>query len=1135
MDAENLMNWMSDADFEWRKRLKRISLVVEADFTAEEIWVAQKKYGAASQHLLNRPKRLIHDEIIQKYPALTLVILVGHAALAYDQGKYWESFWGELNLSHDSEFENTLRRSIIGLLDKFSLARFPDIEQDSTKKYVMSLAMHAGIPTHCLGDLLTVIEDHIVQGREATGEALMAWLDEPGKEYRAGALDVPVRNFLMYGAEFAIDILDRIIEFVEATSADPSLLGQELDSSNTGLPVVLLNELIQQLRRKPVRWEPRRSSVKAAVERPTIAYSVDDDEIVVNLPYPAAGPEVPWRVSFDGSVSEVRARRAWGINTQPPPTSVPLPGPVREVVLSHGPTAASLMLPVVVKSDPLLTFSASGKWVPRRDGLKEAVWAAYPADHELIDSLTGNPIPITDAGSPAGWRGWRTAYIDLDTVGAVQLRHQGQIVGTPRPVRKDARPRIDLGDPISGVLSTAGHQVFGTRPSVVLPPSILESPPSWRVRVRRHGANEWFVDESWYAATAETCVDPFGEVETPQLGLFDIVVTGPLGADARVVVFIAEGLWAEFDTAVRLPAAGGLTVCSAEIGADLLVVNPTGSIDFGGDDIETAIEVTNGDVTQQLVLRPPHVQVRSGIVGALAPWRITPDTLTPEELQQNRFAAIRVPGIDRVEFVFNTADGELAHIENQVRRKQGDVFECDTRRFADDARIHNDGRVVATWRTETGAAEVTVIAVHPQRLATGARLQDGFLRFDDLLDVDDLAAYVWAATAPWRPAEVLTLSDGRAKLPAAFKKAGELRCQLFVDDPWVSPDPPAKPAEDAFRISQPGWYRGGSDAQAKLSRFIAGEGPLPAGIGAAPEIWAALTWLHFDRDNDHALPISAALIKLLAEEPRKALEGLGNSTIALSDKMAVLIRTELVNRSFASPATLNELHADPWFGCMVELADLPSLYHRRSEVAAERLETIGYLADRGGELLIEMLKLGKTAALQEGCFARNVFAMSSMPAEQVDEIMAALKLVPGPLLHADNRVNAAFEAFLQRDAWMQSGWSESFAAQTAFIIEPIRRASKLAHEAIEIRNGRLQGIDTVANPWMLMSLQSLTLALLARLEAHGKVGGQYLNSGLLMDWTRLARLCPNMVASDLLIAEALVTYDSHGDLIRGAR
>src|SRR5690625_6563457 len=99
---------MSDADYEWRTRLRGINLVVEADFTAEEIWTAQKKYGAASQYLLNRPRRLIHDEIIQKYPALTLVILVGHASLGYDQGRYWESFWEELDRSeeHTSELQS---------------------------------------------------------------------------------------------------------------------------------------------------------------------------------------------------------------------------------------------------------------------------------------------------------------------------------------------------------------------------------------------------------------------------------------------------------------------------------------------------------------------------------------------------------------------------------------------------------------------------------------------------------------------------------------------------------------------------------------------------------------------------------------------------------------------------------------------------------------------------------------------------------------------------------------------------------------------------------------------------------------------------------------------------------------------
>ncbi|WP_249383794.1 hypothetical protein, partial [Mycobacterium sp. DBP42] len=56
------------------------------------------------------------------------------------------------------------------------------------------------------------------------------------------------------------------------------------------------------------------------------------------------------------------------------------------------------------------------------------------------------------------------------------------------------------------------------------------------------------------------------------------------------------------------------------------------------------------------------------------------------------------------------------------------------------------------------------------------------------------------------------------------------------------------------------------------------------------------------------------------------------------------------------------------------------------------------------------------------------------------------------------------------------------------------------------------------------------LALLARLEACGRIEGRYLNTGLLGDWAQLAQLCPTMVANDLLIAEAAVLYGRRGDL-----
>lgn len=1120
----SLADWMSDKDFEWRTRLKPVNLVIETDFSGDEVRTAQSKYGLTASHLISHG--WTYAKIIKRYPALTLMILVGHAALAYDHGAYWESFWDELGMARDAEFENEIRRSVVGLLEKFSLARFPDIESDSSRKYVMILALHAGIPVHCLRDLLAVINDHISQGRPAKGAALMEWLEEPGKEYRAAALDMPVRNFLVNGAEFAADILDRIIEFIEAATADPSLLDLELDASTTGLPSVLLDELVLQLREKPLHFERKRLAANSA-RQPTISYDIDDDEIVLSLPTPTVDEGTPWRVSFDGEVSEVHSTRMWGGDTQSAEARVAVPGPVREVVISHPGSSLSSGLSLVVKSDPLLTFDSRGRRIARRDALKDQVWVVFPDSYQLVDGPTRNPVECRDQGCPAGWRGWRSAFVELQNVTALQLWAEGALVGTQRLVRKDARPDFHLGSIVPGVHSADGRSVYSTRPWVMLPPSITNPAPEWIVRVRRVGETEWITNASWTGEDVETCVDPFDDAEEAQLGLFEIFVSGPLGTDARCVIFIAEGLDTAFDTSIRAPAPGGFTPCVGEVSADRLAVSPVGPVVFGPRDLQVEVQLATDAVASTVVLAPPHIEIRTGEVGSPAAWRMTADVCDPDDFAEDRFVAIRAPGVESVDFGYFSAVDDLLQVDAHPRRRQGDVFESRIQQFADTVRAHPAGRLVATLQTDDGPVEVTVLTAQPRRLASDMRLHDDVLEFEGVAAIDGLAAYVWSTTAPWRTAEVLPVVDGVAKLPEHLVDGGELRCQLFVDDPWVFVEPPARPGDGMFRVSQLGWREDGAPAQVKLSRYLADVGRAPVGVGAIPEVWAALAQLHADGKAERF----AGLIALLADEPREALECLGNSTIPAGDKMAMLIRSELVNRDYSSSETWNVLHAHPWFGCMVELADLPSLYHRRTEALAERAATIGYLWDRGGEPLMELLKSGKTADISESCFDTNVFTMSSVPVSHIEANLREIQPVPRAQLHPENQRLAVYEALCRRTEWMTSGWSPSFAKQTFFVLSPIRRASALAHKTITMRSEPLRGIDVSENPWMLMALESLTLAFLARLEAHGRIGGEYLNSGLLADWARLAQLCPTMVGNDLLIAEAVVLYDRRGDLI----
>lgn len=1119
ISGTSLADWMSDADFEWRKRLQAVNLVVETDFSAEEVRVAQSKYGASVKQL--RDKGLSYEEIINKHPGLTLMILVGHAALAYDQGAYWKSFWEELGLPQNLDFENALRQQAFALLEKFSLARFPDIE---SRKYVMTFAMHAGIPVHCLGDLLKIVDDHITRGRPARGAAVMEWLEEPGKAYRAAALDVPVQNFLVNGAQFAADILDRIIEFVEAVTDDANLLDAEWNAATSGLPTVLRDALVKQLRETPMVFDRKRLNSNDLV-RPAITYNIDDDEIVLVLPVPSAGVEQPWRVSFDGEVREVHNARRWGGGSTAT-AKLAVPVPVHEVVLSHAESSTSVALPLVAETDPLLTFDGNGRWISRRDGLKDCVWAVFPADHELVNAETMTALDYLDVGCPVGWAGWRSVFVELSDEKSLQLCFGGNPVGAQRLVRKDTRPTFELGPTVTGLQAANGRVVHSTRPRVVLPPSRSQPAPDWNVKVRRRGSNEWIANRSCKGEAAETCIDPFGGAEHPQLGHFEILVAGPIGSDVNCVVFVAEGIGTKFDTPIRVPGPGGLAPCIGLVTAEAMSASPAGPLSFGPRDLEIVVQLHSHGIDETVILRPPHVEIRSGEVGTPAPWRMTANICDPDDFSQDRFVAIRAPGVQSVEMTYVSAFGDLLQRDTSPRKRHGETFESHTRQFVDTVRAYPAGRIVARLTTESGTIDVTVLSAQPRRLTEDVIRRDGILEFKAIAPIEDLATYVWCATAPWCEPDVLSIVDGEARLPDHLVDAGDLDCQVFVDDPWVILEPPSVPDGSAFRVRQDGWREDGTNEQVKLSRYLGSRRSAPVEVGARSEVWAALARLHADANKERF----SGLVALLANEPRKALECLGDSTIPAGNKMAMLIRSELVNRKYSSAETHNELHNHPWFGCMVEIADLPSLYNRRNEAKAERAETLGYLTDRGGAALMGLLKSGDLDYVRRSCIDANVLAVSAAPVHEIEAKLREIALVPRPQLHPDNQRAGVYEALCRRSEWMQSGWSPVFAQHTAFVVNTIRGKSELAYQAIAMREQPVSSIDSSKKPWALMALQSLTLAFLARLEAHGKISSRYLNSGLLMDWARLAQLCPTMVANDLLIAEALVLYDPWGDL-----
>ncbi|GAB4587654.1 hypothetical protein [Nocardia sp. IFM 10818] len=1123
MGRSLLWDLAGDEEFRLGRELDRVALFFELNLDEDDIRRAQEIYGRVAAQIVpaHGPRRLV-----RKFPALTLTSLIGHAGLSYEQGRYWESFWAELGLERDPEFENILRNELGGLLRRFRLREFPEL----AGSYVRIMAMHAGIPVHCLGDLIDVIEQHLTHGRASSGAAVFEWLTEPGMGYRMGQLDVPVRNFLQLGGEIAVDIIDRILDFIEFTAEHPGVWNDlDLDTSTTGLPSMLLDGLIERLRERPFGNGMAGTVSVARGRSPAIAYSMHDDQITVGIPYPLSAPELPWKVSFDGDTREVYAERGWAVDMdgEHPLTPVPVTRPVREVVLRHDASGAQQRIALVDKNDPLLLFDVEGGFIARRHALpRDVVLAVHPHDAVIVDAVSGEPVTShEDIRMPSGWRGWLAHCVDLSRHGSIQLRRKGVGLGAVREVRAVGAPTLELGDALDGVRTASGLSVYSTRPLVTLPPYMGSEPAVWRVRVRRSGRAEWLVTDEWESSTDHACLDPFEGLPRGLLGHFEVIVSGPLGSDLRCMVFMAEGLTVDHGIYFRSPVPGGLSPSTTRIACESPLSVDRESVGFDVDARESQILVRSGDYVHKLVLEPPHVESRIDVIGAPAQWRTAAHVLAPADLEAHALIAARVPGEVVVDFALLDSSGSV--LQTEVPDVPADnVFQISSRVFVDTVRRIGAGRLVARIDDpEGGSHQVTMAHIRPARLCGGVRIEDGLLVFDALAD-EDLGAFVWATTAPWRPPEQLAISGSRVVLPEELRDAGPLLVQVFVDDPWISIPAPRKPEPAAIRVAQSGWVRDEDPARDELSRFLAAAGPAPRSAEAMSEVWAALATLPAQRSDTATERLRGSLIRVLATDARAALEALGGSTIPADEMVPLLIRTGLVDRGYSTEVVREGLHANPWVGCLAEIADLATL----GPLPTERSRAVGYLEDRGGEWLVDLLR-GRVGDPRVGVFDQNVERVHSFPPDQVDAMFEAFRLVPGALLDGDTRTSATVAAFHVREQWVREPARGILTSCTAVALRRIKHAAPLMYDVIRARNEVLDGVDVVAHPWMWLSLQSLTMAALARLDARGRFDSPPMTSEMREAWARMADLCPSMAATDLLIADAIASFVTHGDLI----
>jgi len=499
---------LSAADLEAsvRERLRGHRLVCEVDWEPGILAaIKPTMYGAWYAELAGSVD-------LGRYPALLVLYLVLVGRDTYDGGEFWPHtvMGAEGRTSAGSTFETALKR--------LRLERFPQFESERALRFVAPILAHGGIPqTYVLPFFRDVMLP--AMAREEGGAApdyIARW-----RHRRPAGMPQPVRRYLLYGGETATDFLDRCLDLPrigqDVLRAEPAVAG--LPSHVVEAFLALPSQAIAPLLRVPAPF------VRIDV------WSRRGPELVLPPVGRDLAGEIRWKID-DGE------RRHTVVASPHREIVLPLvPAGGWEAVAESASRAQRHTFECFAES-PVVCFDGAGRYVPDTGSLRAAqVWALIPSGVSLAraegDGTQHRLVATDEAERPVGaWAGHRLERFDLAGV-ELLLVCRGETVESRVPVYRPGAGAEIVGVPISEVVSTDGLPVFGTMPSLSLPPW-----GTWNVAlVGEEDARVWTVTP---AGTRET-IDLV--TERAPFGRYEIIARGPLlGRDLRSSFVVVPGL-----------------------------------------------------------------------------------------------------------------------------------------------------------------------------------------------------------------------------------------------------------------------------------------------------------------------------------------------------------------------------------------------------------------------------------------------------------------------------------------------------------------------------------------------------------------------------------------------------------------
>jgi hypothetical protein len=1096
----------------WEPRLRGVSLIAEADLRPEHTRQVAAAFGRLYGNL--RDARIDGESFLLRWPAALAAAMAGVAVTDYQGGSFWPALWAAAGFEGTAHDQGIWGRAFNTAVARLGLPTFRELPLP----YLGPILMHAGIPAYCLGDYFKLLLSRRRHDPGTDAENFLAWATAPGRQSRLGQLDKPAQRFLLNGGDYAHDIVDRTLDLLDRlTEPDPDfdavrLPGYMIEAAKRQHAAGLLDLSGTGKRRAGAKG----TTASKRQMQPRIALDPYGQGVHVLLPAVGDTPDgvARWRVTADGETRTVQSRATWvGAAETTPETAYPLDRPVRTVVVSLAYREdLATELRVVDQADPVLFFHEDGRRLAATVSLpRSQIWIMHPAEQEL--EFTGSAGQVIEPAVPFGWDGWRLRRVSLENVQAVRLAG-----GRSHPVEVHARPRLLLDDQLPGVATPFGSPVYPAPPRLFLPPD-PGAAVQWYAEVRRAGDDAPLVSRVVDPADQ---ADLWAGVPRPVLGAFEVTVRGPLGRGLRRTIFVAEGMSVAFQPQVRLLTGDGLAAGTARLTAIAGAAVQPAVLRFGPAERAQLVEYRAGNESEPLVITPPHMSVLCPGAGVTT-WTTSPVHLVTEDFAEAGRLMVRVPEAgqagrprvpgqpDRLELVVLLRGRQLQAIESSGQRSPG-LAGFELARAADTVAAHRHAQLALDMGSD---APMPVGYVRPRRLASGVDLSAGKLVLRDAVVADGLTAGVYLAYAPWRPpAELAVAADGTAELLVGLRDAGPLRVLLRIDDPWVVSDWPAWPRSGAYAVPATGVPTSADYEEASLSRFVAGEADLPPLTDHLGWLWHLVDLAADLADAGARTDLAEQVTGEVLRQPRAALLALAGEELGQADVVRLLIATGIA----AAPAESRAWTQDEQRALERLWAILPAA----AAVAAGDLSGEDDVADAAtaqcGDAFAAILDGQRDPHLSVSRFGPNEERMATWPPGQVDALWQAALVVPKAMLDADTRLAAARRMFDARNEqpMRAAAGSAKTIAETAAMVVSRSRYPDLA-DAVSARK------PPKGNGWLSLPAMSIAMALLARLAARGNSNCALLEREYRGKWANLALYAPDLVAIDIVLAEALVT------------